>query len=215
MRFVLARNENNCYAFVERDWAENDTTWRQIIPYVTIRDQEGKFALFQRKNGSEKRLQDLFTIGVGGHIDAADIPERHAGSKGKLVDFLNDICSDALNRELWEEIKWIPVERPELVHIIHSHYPPVDMVHEGLCFVAEWVFPHDVGYALPGLAANERPETPDDQLRYIMGDDSEMEMVFVGFKSLEEICTYNLESWSKKLAMAILTEKCECDTSPL
>jgi 8-oxo-dGTP pyrophosphatase MutT (NUDIX family) len=207
MRFVLARNENDCYAFVERDWAENDTTWRQIIPYVTIRDGEGKFALFQRKNGSEKRLQDLFTIGVGGHIDAADIPEKHSGSKGKLTEFLNDILMDALARELWEEIKWIPAEMPELVHTIHSHYPPVDMVHEGLCFVAEWNWPHDKDYALPGLPAGEVPESSDDQLRYVMGPDAEMEMIFVGFKSLEEIGTYNLESWSAKLVKALLDKK--------
>ncbi len=204
MRFVLAVNSNDCYAFVERDWAETDTSWRQIIPYVAIKDAEGKFALFQRKNGSEKRLQDLYTIGVGGHIDASDIPERHAGGKGNITKFLKDICSDAMNRELWEEIKWIPETKPELVHTIHSHYPPVDLVHEGLCFVAEWNFPHDTDYALPGMAANVRPESSDEQLRYVMGNDSEMEMAFVGFKSLEEIATYNLESWSKKFVSALL-----------
>jgi predicted NUDIX family phosphoesterase len=207
MRFVLAEGPNDCYAFVERDWAENDPTWRQIIPYVAIQDEERRIALFQRKNGSEKRLQDLFTIGVGGHIDASDIPEHHTGKRGKINDFLRDICADAMRRELWEEVKWVPERVSEVVFVIESSETAVDSVHKGLCCLAEWNFPHDSGYALPDYPEGSGPETAEEQLRYIMGKDTNMEMEFVGFKKLDELANYNLESWSQKFLAALMERK--------
>lgn len=204
MRFVLAVNKNDNYAFVERDWAENDPSWRQVIPYVAIKDQEGRIALFQRKNGSEKRLSDLYTIGVGGHIDIGDVPVHHASGKGNIQHFVNEICQEAMRRELWEEIQWVPLQDEILpVFVLESSDTPVDCVHRGLCCVVEWSFPEDTGYQLPGLPAGNFPESSDEQMRYVMRNEDNPEMEFVGFKSLNEISSYNLESWSRKFVDAL------------
>lgn len=207
MRFVLAIDKNNRLAFVDRAWAEEDPAWRQIIPYVAIRDDQGNFALFQRKNGSEKRLQDLFTVGVGGHIDAADTPERHAGNKSDREQFEKEIILAAVMRECIEELGWMPDPPFQLIpaHTIASDDVAVDSVHLGLCYVMEWNFPEDgLGYIFTRPQGHPYPETPDEQMRYMMRDNPNPEMEFVGFKSLEEIRNYNLESWSRKLVTALL-----------
>jgi predicted NUDIX family phosphoesterase len=64
---------NHCYKnsiFVDRRSAEGNPTVKQLIPYVTIHEN-GKIFSYKRA-GSEKRLHDLYSIGLGGHINPCD-----------------------------------------------------------------------------------------------------------------------------------------------
>lgn len=44
----------------------------QIIPYIVVRNQEGKILTYSRGKGTEDRLHAFRSIGFGGHIDYID-----------------------------------------------------------------------------------------------------------------------------------------------
>lgn len=44
----------------------------QIIPYIVVRNQEGKILTYSRGKGAEDRLHAFRSIGFGGHIDYMD-----------------------------------------------------------------------------------------------------------------------------------------------
>jgi len=55
--------------FIERPRAEEDPTYRQIIPYALVR-YRGRYLLMRRtQGGGEARLHNRYTLGVGGHIN--------------------------------------------------------------------------------------------------------------------------------------------------
>ena len=61
--------------WIERDDAEKDPNYLQIIPYLLVL-AEGKILVYERLNmGGESRLHGKKSIGVGGHIDELDIPK--------------------------------------------------------------------------------------------------------------------------------------------
>ena len=45
----------------------------QIIPYIVVRNQEGKILTYSRGKGAEDRLHSFRSIGFGGHIDYVDV----------------------------------------------------------------------------------------------------------------------------------------------
>ena len=55
--------------FRKRNELEDDPSFKQIIPYAVI-SNKGSFYLFRRRFGqAEKRLRNLFSLGVGGHMN--------------------------------------------------------------------------------------------------------------------------------------------------
>ena len=64
--------------YMDRPQAENDPTYKQIIPYVTYRvgSDTGPelFSYARTKKGEESRLHDKLSIGIGGHINPTDEP---------------------------------------------------------------------------------------------------------------------------------------------
>ena len=71
--------------WVDKAESENSPAYRQVIPYCVVTDCRG-LILTYRRNGSEGRLKDLFSIGVGGHVEEGET-------------FI-----DCMKRELQEEI---------------------------------------------------------------------------------------------------------------
>lgn len=65
--------------------AEIDSTWKQVIPYVLVWNDNRIFCT-HRLNGGDARLTGAYSIGTGGHID-----------RGERV-------YDAMRRELNEEV---------------------------------------------------------------------------------------------------------------
>jgi len=61
--------------FHPRGLMEEDPTYKQIIPYLVFQ-YEDKFFLMQRhKEASEQRLQNKYTLGIGGHMRYEDLQE--------------------------------------------------------------------------------------------------------------------------------------------
>ena len=70
--------------FRPRAEAEADPSWKQIIPYLLLRDGERIFLMRRTRAGGDERLHDRYTIGIGGHVNPedADVDRRPAARVG-------------------------------------------------------------------------------------------------------------------------------------
>jgi predicted NUDIX family phosphoesterase len=59
-------------SFYPRPAAEADTSIKQIIPYLVLRDGERVFLMKRTRAGGDARLHDHYTVGVGGHMNPGD-----------------------------------------------------------------------------------------------------------------------------------------------
>jgi predicted NUDIX family phosphoesterase len=100
--------------------AEGDPAWKQIIPYLVLRDRGRLFLMRRTRAGSDARLHERWTIGIGGHLNPGD---------GGL--------EAGLRREFAEEIaaSWIP--EPRLLGLLNDDSDPVGAVHLGVVYEAE------------------------------------------------------------------------------
>lgn len=57
--------------YINRKVAESDFLQKQLIPYAVLQNEQGEVFCYQRK-GSEKRLADLYSVGIGGHVNDHD-----------------------------------------------------------------------------------------------------------------------------------------------
>lgn len=113
-------------SFIYRYQAEQNPEWRQLIPYIVLR-QTGHLWLTRRlSTQGESRLHDLFSLGVGGHINPVD-----ATGASPLID--------ALYRELEEELhldNWQPTDL-EPIALINDLSNAVSRDHLGVVFILE------------------------------------------------------------------------------
>lgn len=112
------------YLFIDRPVAELDSSYKQLIPYVTV-ISAGKVLCLERTNAqSETRLHGKISLGVGGHINPVDQGET-----------LIHVISRAMARELKEEL-WLQTEaQPTLQGLINDNDNPVGSVHLGLHYL--------------------------------------------------------------------------------
>lgn len=104
--------------FVERRFAEQDSTLKQIIPYCVVCRGE-KILLLRRLSGQgEKRLHNKLSIGVGGHINPQD-------GDGEVLE-------RGTQRELQEELEIRGSFKTEPVGIINDDASDVGSVHFGI-----------------------------------------------------------------------------------
>ena len=110
------------HEFKRRGDMENDPSWKQIIPYILFSFKNSFFAYKYLGGAGEKRLVDVYQLGVGGHINLSD------GENGDILDV-------GMMREWNEEIyfKGNILER-RLVGIINSDAGSVEQVHLGLVY---------------------------------------------------------------------------------
>ena len=59
-------------SYVARPAAETDRSLKQIIPYLVLRDGDRIFLMKRTRAGGDARLHDLYSIGVGGHLNPGD-----------------------------------------------------------------------------------------------------------------------------------------------
>lgn len=115
--FILANHQ-----YLPRTDAEQDPSFKQIIPYVVIRNND-LWLLFQRKSTqSEARLHNKYSLGIGGHINDENDSET-----------LDPITS-GLYRELTEELTLGKHSPPRYIGVINDDESDVGRVHLGLVF---------------------------------------------------------------------------------
>ena len=119
----------NCVPFhwLPRTVAETDPTHKQVIPYVLLQTVDGLYTGCYRRNGSENRLHDLWSVGIGGHINPCDL-EKGDGS-------LPAIISNGMARETMEEFRSLPGDTDTVFHgVINEEKTAVGHVHLGLVY---------------------------------------------------------------------------------
>jgi predicted NUDIX family phosphoesterase len=106
--------------FRPRGLMERDRSWKQVIPYLVLRDGPRYFLMRRTKGGGDARLHDLWTIGVGGHLNPGD---------GDLAG--------GLRREWSEEVDARFEPEFALIGLINDDDTDVGSVHVGAVFVAD------------------------------------------------------------------------------
>ncbi len=106
---------------------ENDSSYKQIIPYIVLQTMDSdKTAVYQRQ-GSEERLHDLWSLGIGGHINPVDMDTSK--------DAFKQILIAGMERELDEELEQMPEhDQPEFLGVISEDITDVGKVHLGAVF---------------------------------------------------------------------------------
>ena len=118
-----------------RPQAETDPSWKQIIPYLVLRDGNRILLMRRTRAGGDARLHERYTIGIGGHVNPGD------------TDPL-----DALRREWREEIDADFEPTLEPLGVLNDDDNAVGTVHLGLVYSA------DAGGRSVGIRENDKLE---------------------------------------------------------
>jgi predicted NUDIX family phosphoesterase len=107
-------------SFLERGAVESDPSLKQVIPYLVLRDGERYFLMRRTRAGGDARLHDLWSIGIGGHVNPED----------------GDVAG-GFRREWKEEVvaAFIPPFSP--VGLLNDDTTDVGAVHLGVVCVAD------------------------------------------------------------------------------
>ncbi|MCD8116702.1 MAG: NUDIX domain-containing protein [Oscillospiraceae bacterium] len=116
MALIAAQGE-----FLPRPAAEDDPSYKQIIPYVSILRGDQVFATRRLSKGGESRLHGLVSLGVGGHINQSDEKD-------------GDWLMNCLRREVEEEVDMTHFGTLTLRGLINDNGNDVGSVHLGFFF---------------------------------------------------------------------------------
>jgi predicted NUDIX family phosphoesterase len=106
--------------FRPRPEMEADPAFKQVIPYLVLRDGERWFLMRRTRAGGDARLHDRWSIGVGGHLNPGD---------GDLPG--------GLRREWHEELVADFVPEFRLIGLLNDDTTDVGRVHLGAVYVAD------------------------------------------------------------------------------
>jgi predicted NUDIX family phosphoesterase len=106
--------------FAPRAAMEDDPSFKQVIPYLVLRDGDRWFLMRRTRAGGDVRLHDRWSIGIGGHLNPGD----------------RDLPG-GLRREWTEELAagFVPPFRP--VGLLNDDETPVGAVHLGVVCLAD------------------------------------------------------------------------------
>lgn len=100
----------------------------QIIPYIIVRNQEGKILTYSRGKGTEDRLHAFRSIGFGGHIDFVDVFNHPS----KLISAIQVGADREIAEELDADGNITNNIKPD--NIIIDYTNGVGKVHVGVLF---------------------------------------------------------------------------------
>lgn len=111
----------NNMEFHPRSLMEQDPTFKQIIPYLIFTHNNRYFLMQRKSDASEKRLQNKFSLGIGGHIRNDDI------SDASLISWAH--------REFHEEVDYQGSLDIKPFGILNDDSNDVGKVHVGFVFL--------------------------------------------------------------------------------
>ena len=100
--------------FEPRPAMEADPSFKQIIPYLVLRDGDRYFLMRRTRAGGDVRLHDRWSIGVGGHLNPGD-----------------EDLDGGLRREWSEELVADFVPDFRFIGLLNDDTTPVGQVHLG------------------------------------------------------------------------------------
>ena len=126
-RGVLSRGTEPYLAAIEREGRfaprvamESDPRFKQVIPYLVLRDRGRYFLMRRTRAGGDARFYEWFSIGVGGYLNLGDV--------------------DLVGGFIWEWIEELDAGFvPEfcLLGLLNDDSTDVGRVHVGVVFLAE------------------------------------------------------------------------------
>jgi predicted NUDIX family phosphoesterase len=111
--------------FIPRVDAENDPSFKQLIPYVIMRSGDKYLNYVRGTRAGETRLVGKRSIGIGGHINPVDQTSVEAG------DF-RDAYLAAVKREVDEEVNVDTGYSNSVVALLNDDTSEVGKVHLGI-----------------------------------------------------------------------------------
>ncbi|MFO7881386.1 MAG: DNA mismatch repair protein MutT [Kosmotogaceae bacterium] len=111
--------------YIPRELAEIDENYRQIIPYVVLKDSDNYYLFKRTKKQGEKRLHEKYTLGVGGHINRQDLHK----------DGIWKTFKEGMYREVKEEVE-IKLKNINYLGLINDLSTAVSRVHLGVAYLA-------------------------------------------------------------------------------
>jgi predicted NUDIX family phosphoesterase len=114
--------------FIPRSVAEEDATYKQIIPYLIFRYGERYFLMQRQSQASESRLQSKYSLGIGGHIRQEDIQQSSIFSWAQ--------------REFHEEVKYTDAMSFRPVGVLNDDTNSVGQVHLGIVMLIQGQTPN-------------------------------------------------------------------------
>jgi predicted NUDIX family phosphoesterase len=104
--------------FLLRPQMENDTSYKQIIPYLVFKWEDKYFLMQRADKASEARLRSKYSFGIGGHIREDDM-------QGASI-------FDWARREFAEEVDYKGNLDVEMLGVLNDDSNDVGKVHVGL-----------------------------------------------------------------------------------
>ena len=168
--------ESKDVVIMQRALLETNPIFRQLIPYVVVKQGDKYLAYERSKSGGESRLHNLFSIGIGGHVDAVD-----AVYDAKGVFQLTETLRTGMYRELHEELGLTEADflGMSTIGYLSKDVTSVDEVHLGIVLVAE-------------VHADLVISSKEDALN------------LAGFLTADELAKLNLESWSETVVAELV-----------
>jgi predicted NUDIX family phosphoesterase len=120
---LLSRGNN---FFSPRVQAENDPTYKQIIPYVLLAFENKVLCYVRGKKAGEQRLVAKGSIGIGGHMNETD---------ESLFALDEQAYRAGVKREVNEEIKIDTQFEDRIVALLNDDTTEVGRVHLGIVHV--------------------------------------------------------------------------------
>lgn len=117
---------------------EDDERFRQIIPYIVLRQGPDFIGYIRGASGNEARLHGKIAIGLGGHIDLPDCTITDSGN----IDLMATL-DQAASRELAEEVccmdlgSMVTLPSPKWVGLLLDNSDAVGRVHIGVVGVID------------------------------------------------------------------------------
>ena len=120
---LLSRGNNFCSPRVQ---AENDPTYKQIIPYVLLAFKNKILYYVRGKKAGEQRLVAKGSVGIGGHMNETD---------ESLFALDEQAYRAGVKREVDEEIKIDTQFEDRIVALLNDDTTEVGRVHLGIVHV--------------------------------------------------------------------------------
>jgi len=120
---------------VPRSTAEKNYKLKQVVVYTVIKSRDLYLTYCRTPKTQEERLRHKYSIGIGGHVNIADI--------NQLTLFDYDCKKSFLLQAVWREIKEeIKIEskilnEPQLIRFINDDSNDVGKVHFGTIWLLE------------------------------------------------------------------------------
>jgi predicted NUDIX family phosphoesterase len=123
LNMLLSRGNN---FFFPRAQAENDPTYKQIIPYVLLAFKNRVLYYVRGKKAGEQRLVAKGSIGIGGHMNETD---------ESLFALDEQAYRVGVEREVNEEIKIDTQFEDRIVALLNDDATEVGQVHLGIVHI--------------------------------------------------------------------------------